>query len=324
MRRRDFIAGLCAAVWPLLARAQQDGRVRRIGWLINGAENDPGNQAQQTALRDELAKLGWSEGRNLQIDLRFTTNNPMRAFATEMIAHAPDVIITNGGPMTRVVQQETQAIPIVYVVGPDPVATGLLRNMARPEGNTTGFSNFEPSIGGKWMELLKEAAPSLSRIAVIFNAIFVPSIYVPFVEAAARSHGVEIIKTAFRNGEDIVRAINAVAAEPNGGLLVLPPDPSGTLRKTMLQAAAQHRLPAIYPSLEDAAAGGLLAYTPDRVELYRRAASYVDRLLRGARVNELPVQFPTKFELIVNLKTAKAIGLTIPETFLVRADTAIE
>jgi putative tryptophan/tyrosine transport system substrate-binding protein len=309
---------------PVVARAQQDAHVRRIGWLINGAENDPGNQAQRTAFRDELAKLGWSEGRDLQIDLRFTTNNRMRVSATEVVALAPDVIVTNGGPMTRVVQQETQAIPIVYVVGPDPVAAGLVRNIARPEGNTTGFSNFEPSRGSKWVELLKEAAPSLSRIAVIFTATTFVSIYIPFVEAAARSHGVEIIKTAFRNAEDMVRAINAVAAEPNGGLLVLPPNASGTFRTTMLQAAAQHQLPAIYPSLEYAAAGGLLAYTPDRVDLYRRAASYVDRLLRGAKVNELPVQFPTKFDLVVNLKTAKAIGITIPETLLATADEVIQ
>jgi putative tryptophan/tyrosine transport system substrate-binding protein len=306
-------AGTSAAV-PRLARAQQDGRVRRIGWLVNPAEDDPGNQAQQTALRDGLAKAQSADRSSLR----------HACLRSERVGLAPDVIVTNGGPMTRVVKQETQAIPIVYVVGPEPVAAGLLRNTARPEGNITGFSNFEPSIAGKWLELLKEAAPSLSRIAVIFSATVAPSIYISFVEAAARSHGVEVIKTAFHNAEDIVGAIDTVAAEPNGGLLLLPPDPSGTLRKTILQAAAQHQLPAIYPSLEDAAAGGLLAYTPDRVELYRRAASYVDRLLRGAKVNELPVQFPTKFQLIVNLKTAKAIGLTIPEALLVRADEVIE
>jgi putative ABC transport system substrate-binding protein len=222
------------------------------------------------------------------------------------------------------VQQQTQAIPIVFAAAVDAVAGGLLRNIARPEGNTTGFSNYEPPIAGKWLELLKEAAPSLARIAFIFNAeLSLASTYFASIEPAARALGVALIKMPVRNAIDMTRAVDAFAAGPNGGLLVLPPTP-GTVRDTILPLAAQHRLPAIYPSREDTAAGGLLSYAQDRVDQYRRTAAYVDRILHGAKVSELPVQFSTKFELVVNLKTATAIGLTIPEVFLLRADEVIE
>jgi putative tryptophan/tyrosine transport system substrate-binding protein len=330
MRRREFITllGGAAAAWPHSARAQQDGGMRRIGWLIGGAENDRARQANLGALQESLAKLGWNEGRNLRIDLRWGDDvNRLDAYATELVRLAPDVIVTNGGTAIRALQQQTKTIPIVFTGGPDPVATGLVRNIARPEGNITGFSTLEPSVAGKWLELLKEAAPRLARVAVIFDAELSSSVvpsYLGSIETAAPTAGVQTIKTPVRNAVDIVHAIDLFAAEPNGGLLVLPPPPTTTIRETILQLAAQHRLPAIYPSLADVAAGGLLAYAPDRVDQYRRAASYVDRILRGAKVAALPVQFPTKFELIVNLKTAKALGLTIPEAFLLHADELIE
>jgi putative ABC transport system substrate-binding protein len=329
IQRRDFITllGGAAAAWPVAARAQQDGRPRRIGMLLGAAENDRDEQANLGALREGLAKLGWIEGSNLRIDLRFgaADSNLIRAYAAELVGLAPDVIFVIGGAATSALQQRTQTIPIVFR-GPDPVGAGLVRNIGQPEGNVTGFSVFEPSIAGKWLELLKEAAPRLARVAIIFNPDFTlnASRYLSPIEVAASALGVPAVNTPVRSAVDLVHAIDAFAAEPNGGLLILPPPPNTSARNTILQLAELHKLPAIYPSQADAAAGGLFAYATDLVDLHRRAASYVDRLLRGARVSELPVQFPTKFELVVNLKTAKAIGLSIPEAFLLRADEVIE
>jgi putative tryptophan/tyrosine transport system substrate-binding protein len=329
MRRREFITLLsgAAAAWPLAARTQETGGTRRMGWLIAGAENDRSRQANLGALREGLAKLGWIEGGNLLIELRWGDDlNLLRAHASELVSHAPDVIVTNGGAAMSMLQQRTHTIPIVFTAGPDPVAAGLVRNIARPEGNITGFSTLEPSLSTKWLELLKEAVPRLARVAIIFNAETAatgPS-YIASIEAAAPAFGVQTTKAPFRNTTDIARAIDAFASEPDGGLLVLPPPPATAIRETILQLATQHRLPAIYSGQEDAAAGGLLAYAPDRVDMSRRAAAYVDRLLRGAKVADLPVQFPTKFELVINLKTAKALGLTIPASVLAIADEVIE
>jgi putative tryptophan/tyrosine transport system substrate-binding protein len=328
MQRRNFITLLGGAVagWPLAVHAQQSVRMRRIGVLLSGAENDR-TRVNLAALREGLAKLSWIEGVNLRIELRFDAGDPdrIRASAAELVGLAPDVMLTNSST-TRAVQQQTQTIPIVITQGGDPVAAGLVRNIARPEGNTTGFSSNEPSIAGKWLELLKEADPRVTRVAIIFTPELGPTApsFLSSIEAAARALAVRAIQTPIRNAVDIVRAIDALAAEPNGGLLVLPPLAVTAFRETIFQLAAQHRLPAIYPSQEDVAAGGLLAYSSDRADQYRRAASYVDRLLRGAKVADLPVQFPTKYELVINLKTAKAIGLTIPEAFLLRADELIE
>jgi ABC-type uncharacterized transport system substrate-binding protein len=329
MRRREFLTllGGAAAAWPLAVRAQQDGRARRIGWLTAGAENDPGSRANRVALQEALAKLGWIEGRNLRIERRFGAGNRdlVRAHAAELVGLAPDAIVTVIGIATQEAQRQTQTIPIVFVGGPDAVAGGLVQNIARPEGNITGFSSREPSIAGKCLELLKEAVPRVTRAAIIFNpdGVSGPS-YISSIEAAAPALGVEVIKTPVRNAVDTVRAIDAFAAEPNGGLFVLPPPPPSAVLDAILQLATQHRLPAIYTNKADAAAGGLLVYATDLVDMNRRAAIYVDRILRGAKVSELPVQFPTKYELVVNLKTAKAIGLTIPEAFLLRADEVIE
>ena len=239
---------------------------------------------------------------------------------------APDVMVTDSGAATRTMQQQTKTIPIVFTGAGDPVANNLVRNIARPEGNVTGFSAAEPSIAGKWVELLKEAAPRLARVAIIFNPelSFTASNYISSIETAALALAVQTIRTPIRNSVDIVRAIDAFAAEPNGSLVVLPPSPTTAIRDTIFQLSAQHRLPTFFFARDDVAAGGLMTYSTDTADRYRRAAAYVDRLLRGAKVSDLPVQFPTKFQLIVNLKAAKAIGLTIPETFLLRADELIE
>jgi putative ABC transport system substrate-binding protein len=325
MRRREFIAGLGAvAVWSQIARAQPAERVRRIGVLMSFDRDD---QAGPNALREGLTKLGWIEGSNLRIDVRFGVGDPRRisAYAADLVDLAPDVIFAIGGAATRALQQRTQTIPIVFS-GPDPVGAGLVQNITRPEGNLTGFSIFEPSIVGKWLELLKEAAPGLARVAIIFNPVLLlnASRYLSPIEAAASALQVPTINMPVRNAVDIVHAIDAFAAEPNGGLLILPPPPNTSDRNAILQLAEHHKLPAIYPSQADAAAGGLLAYATDLRDVDRRAASYVDRLLRGAKINELPVQFPAKFELVINLKTANAIGLTIPHNLLATADEVIQ
>jgi putative ABC transport system substrate-binding protein len=325
MGRREFISLLgAAAIWPLAAR----GRIRRIGWLVGRAENDPVSRADRAAFQEALAKLGWTEGRNLRIDLRFAADDPdhIRAYAMELVGLAPDVIVTGAAFATRAVQQQTQTIPIVFIGGGDPAAIGLVQNIERPESNTTGFSGPEPSIAGKYLGLLKEVAPRVNRVAIVFNPEIAPTApnYISLIEALAPALGIHAIKTPFRNAIDIVRAIDSFAAEPNGGLVILPPPNTTAGRETIVPLAAQHRLPEIYPGPGDAAAGGLLAYTTDTVDRHRHAASYVDRLLRGAKVADLPVQFPTKFELVINLKTAKAIGLTIPEALLSRADKVIE
>jgi putative ABC transport system substrate-binding protein len=326
MKRREFIAGLGGvAAWPVVARAQQDGRMRRVGWLIDRDENDAQVQVSRTTLREALAKLGWSEGRNLRIEARYGARdaNHIRDAAAELVGISPEVILTNGSAATQELQRRTQTIPIVFTAGPEPGQAGLLQNSARPEGNITGFPTNEPSIAGKWLELLKEAVPRVTRIAAIENPLSIVST-LAVVEAAAQVFGVQVFNLRVRSSLEAVRAIDAFAAKPDGGLIVLPPPPSVALRDTIFELAAQHRLPAIYGYRDLTVAGGLLSYGSNDVDRYRGAASYIDRLLRGAKVAELPVQFPTKYELIVNLKTAKAMGLTIPEAFLLRADELIE
>jgi putative ABC transport system substrate-binding protein len=328
MRRREFIAGLGSAVgWPLAARAQQDARVRRIGMLFPGVQNSRGSRLNLAALREGLGKLGWIEGHNLRIDLRYGADDPdiIHASAAELVGLGPDVLVTSSST-TRAVRETTQTIPIIITSGGDPVAIGLIQDIARPEGNITGFISAEPSIASKWLELLKEAAPRVTRVAIVFNPELGPAApsYLALIEAAALALGIAAIKTPVRNAIDIVHAIDAFAAEPNGGLLVLPPPTAAVIRDTIIQLAERHRLPAIYPQRLNVAAGGLMSYGTDLVDQHRRAATYIDRILRGAKVSELPVQFPAKFELVINLKTAKAIGLTIAEAFLLRADEVIE
>jgi putative tryptophan/tyrosine transport system substrate-binding protein len=329
MRRREFITilGGAAAAWPLTARAQQGGRVRRIGILSRGPETERVTQAQRRAMQEALAKLGWIEGRNVRFDLRFSDDDPdrLRAQADELVRLAPDIIAVASVPATRALLQRTRTIPIVFTNVGDPVAGGLLKNIARPEGNATGITSLFQSISGKWLELLKEAAPHTARVALIFVPGIVVENYFAVIDAAAEVLGVKAMRTPYRNAAELERAIDAFAAEPNGGLVIVPPPPSGSNRELVNRLAQKHRLPAIYPAKDyGPAEGGMMSYGSDVVELNRTAASYIDRILRGAKINELPVQFPTKFELVINLKTAKAIGLTIPEAFLLRADEIIE
>ena len=339
MRRREFITllgGAAAApsmLLPRAARAQQDGRVRRIA-VLDGSpstERGPVGQADLAAFREALTKLGWIEGRNLRIDLRagVLDLNGFRAAAAELIGLAPDVIVTRSAQATRAMQQQTKSIPIIFSgVGGDPVTAGIVGSIARPEGNTTGFTNSFSSISGKWMELLKEAAPRIARVALIFNPESSPNFargggYGPAIEAAAPVLGVQLINTPVRDAVELVRAVDAFAGEQNVGLLWVP-SPVTFNRELLIRLAAQHRLPAIYDHRSWVTEGGLMSYGSNQTDLYRSAASYVDRILRGAKVSELPVQFPTKFELVINLKTAKAMGLAIPEAFLLRADEVIE
>jgi putative ABC transport system substrate-binding protein len=331
MRRRAFIAGLGAAAssanWPLAARAQQADRMRRIGVLLSGAEDDPLYRTNLTALREGLQKRGWAEGRNLRIDVRFGGGDSerVRAYADELVSLVPDAIVATGALQTRALQQQTQTIPIVFVNVGDPVASGVVKSIARPEGNTTGITNLFLTITGKWLELLKEAAPGVARVALIFNPAFpVNGTYMDSIEAAATTIAVKIIRIPVRNTNETEHAIDAFAAEPNGGMIVVPPPLGNVYRELIFRLAVRHRLPVICDARFHAAEGALLSYGADLAEPFRDAASYVARILRGAKPGELPVQFPTKFELVVNLKTAKAIGLTIPETFLLRADEVIE
>ena len=327
-RRRDFITLLGgAAAWPLAARAQPDGRVPLLGWLDAYDNSDTGFQSIRTALREALAKLGWIEGRNLKVEGRFgvTDANRLRAAAVELVSLAPDVIVAGGALPTRALQQATQTIPIVFTGGGDAAAIGLVKNIARPEGNTTGFSSNEPTIGSKWLELLKGAAPHLTRVAIVFNPDLAPTApnYIASIEAAAQALSVKTAKVPFRDAVELVRSIDAFAAELNGSMVILPP-PYTAHRDAIFKLATEHRLPAIYSQRFLAAEGGLLFYGADIVEQNCRAASYVDRILRGAKVADLPVQLPTKYQLAVNMRTAKAMDLTIPEAFLLHADELIE
>jgi putative ABC transport system substrate-binding protein len=299
MKRREFIAGLGgAAAWPLVARAQQGERVRRVGMLMGFAGSDQVAQVDIAAFQDGLAKLGWVEGRNLRIDLRFGGGDAERtlAYAAELVSLAPDVIVTSTAAVTRAVQQKTHNIPIVITGVGDPVVNGIVKSIARPEGNTTGVTNLYASIGGKWLELLKEAVPQVDRVALLYNAQVTTDTggYFPSIEEAARVLAVKAIKMQYRNAVDIVRAIDAFAAEPNGGLIVVPPSPTAANRETILQLAAQHRLPAIYQDRSLAAEGGLIAYGSSSADRHRRASYFVDRILRGAKVSELPVEYPAR------------------------------
>jgi putative ABC transport system substrate-binding protein len=326
MRRRDLVKAIAgAAAWPFAARAQDSGRSPLIGWLDGQDESDPLSRSVRVALRQGLAEHGWIEGRNLRIEWRFgaADANRIAALAGELVSLSPRMIVAGGAAPAQAARQVTQSIPIVFTGGGDATVIGLVKNIGRPEGNITGFSNSEPLIGGKWLELLKEAAPHVIRVAIVFNPDLGPTAprYIASAEAAAQRHSVQLIKVPFHDAVELVRAIDAFAAEPNGGLMLLPPSP---LRRTVLQLAAQHRLPAIYSLKALVSDGGLLSYSADFVEQHRRAASYIDRILRGAKIADLPVQWPTKYQLVVNVKTAKAIGLAIPEAFLLQADELIE
>jgi ABC-type uncharacterized transport system substrate-binding protein len=328
MRRREFVTliGGAAAAWPLAARAQQGDRVRRIG-VLAGDENDPEAKRRHSALTQALADLGWTDGRNVRMDLRWGggDTNRMRALAQELVGLQPDVIVTGGSAATVAVQRETRTIPIVFANVPDPVASGIVARLDRPSGNITGFAILEPSLGGKWLELLSEIAPGLKRAAIMFNPDTAPvSAYMPLFETAARSLNVVPITAPVRSDREIETAIIALGREPGGGLVQMPDVFMVAHRAPVILAANRNKLPAVFAQSFFAKDGGLLSYGVDQVHNYRRTASYVDRILRGEKPAELPVQLPTKFEMAVNLKTAKAIGLTVPKSIVLRADEVIE
>jgi putative ABC transport system substrate-binding protein len=328
MKRREFIALLGgAAAWPLAARAQQDGRVRRIGVLMPYDENEPLTKPQVSAFTQALADLGWTDGRNVRIDLRWASSdiNRIRAFAQELVGLKPDIIVTVGSPATAAVQRGTRTIPIVFASVSDPVASGLVERLDRPSGNMTGFATHEATLGSKYLELLSEIAPGLKRAAIMFNPDTSPlSAYMPSLETAARSLKIELIMVPIHGDAEIETAIVALGSEPGGGLFAMPDAFMRAHRAAIILAAARNNVPAVYWYSDFARDGGLLSYGPDPVDNFRRAAPYVDRILRGEKPGDLPVQFPTKFEMVVNLKTAKALGLAVPPSILLRADEVIE
>jgi putative tryptophan/tyrosine transport system substrate-binding protein len=328
MKRREFIAGLGGAVaWPLAGHAQQPERVRRIGVLQGLDENDRLGKARISAFIQALAGFGWTDGRNVRIDVRGggLDTNKIRALAHELVGLQPYVILAGGTPSSVALQRETSTIPIVFTGVVDPVASGLVARLDRPTGNITGFANFEATLGGKWLELLSEIAPGLKRAAIMFNPDIAPgSPLIPSFEAAARSLKVELIIAPVHSDVEIETAMVALGREPGGGLVLIPDVFTITHRASIISAAARNNVPAVNRYSFFARDGGLLSYGPDPVESYRRAASYVDRILRGAKTSELPVQLPTKFEIVINLKTAKALGLTIPPSILGIADEVIE
>jgi len=330
MRRREFITllGSAVATGPLAANAQRPESMRRIGLLSVFTENDPVGQALVTALREGLAGLGWIEDRNLRIELRFGGDDPdrIRAYAAELVSRAPEVIVTDSGDSTRTLQQQTRSIPIVITGAGDPIINGLVKNVAHPEGNVTGITNLYGSIGGKWLELLKEAVPRIETVGLIRDSRLelAGSSYISSIEDAARLLAVRTVDMPYRDADDIACAVDAFAGEPNGGLVILPPATSAVNRQTIVRLSIQHRLPTLHYGRLFAVEGALIAYSSPGPDRSRRAAFFVDHILRGAKVSDWPIEYPTKFELVVNLKTAKAIGLTIPEAFLARADELIE
>ena len=328
MRRREFITLLGgAAAWPLTARAQQAERVRRIGLLLATTADDADFQAWVGAFLQALALLGWTIGRNVRIDTRWATANAgeIRRHAAELVALAPDVILAHGSSTVGALTQATRTVPIVFPVVSDPVAAGFVDSLARPGGNATGFMTGEYSMSGKWLELLKQIAPGVTRAAVLRDATQGSGTsQFAVIQAAAPSLGVEVKPVNMRDAEEIERGVTAFARSPGGGLVVAAGPAATRHRDLIVKLAAQHRLPAVYYERFFVAGGGLISYGPDFIDQYRHAASYVDRILKGEKPADMPVQAPTKYELVINLKTAKALGLTIPPSVLTRADEVIE
>jgi putative ABC transport system substrate-binding protein len=328
MKRRDFITLLGGAVaWPLAAYAQQGERVRRIGFLHDYNELDPEGRVQIVAFREALQKLGWTDGRNAMIEYRSgaADNELLRKYAAEIVAHEPDVVLTSGSTITAALQRASRSVPIVFVNVTDPVGAGLIATLARPEGNASGFTQFEFGISAKWLELLKEIAPTVTRVLVVRDPTArTGGGQLGAIQAVAPSLGVDVRPVDPHNPDDIERAISAMAGDAKGGLIVTTSRLARVHRELIVNLAARHRLPAIYAFRVYVAGGGLMFYGPDAIDPYRRAASYVDRILKGEKPADLPVQAPTKYELVINLKTAKALGLTVPDTILARADEVIE
>jgi putative ABC transport system substrate-binding protein len=329
MQRRDFIriVGGAVAAWPLAARAQQAERMRRVGVLLSLAPDDPKAQAYMATFRKGLAQLGWIDDGNLQIDSRWASGDADRSrrYAAELAALAPDVILASGGSIIPPLLQAARTVPIVFTVVADPVGSGFVDSLARPGGNITGFTNFDYSLSGKWLELLKQIAPGVKRAAILRDAA-TPGGTGQFgaIQAVAPSLRMEVRPVNVRDPAEISRAVSAFARSPNGGLIVTGSAPTIVHRNLIIALAAQHRLPAVYFERFFAVAGGLISYGPDLVDQHRQAAGYVHRILKGEKPADLPVQAPTKYELVINLKTAKALGLTVPPSLLARADRVIE
>jgi putative tryptophan/tyrosine transport system substrate-binding protein len=328
MKRREFITllGGAAAAWPLGARAQGE-RMRRIGVLMTLAADDPQGQARIAAFLLGLQQLDWTDGRNVQIDTRWAAGNAddIRRYAAELVALAPDVILAPGSTTVGPLLQATRAVSIVFVHVPDPVGAGFVDSLARPGGNATGFLSFEYGISGKWLELLREIAPGVTRVAVIRDhTISSGTGQWGAIQAVAPSLGVDVRPVNVRDASEIERAISAFARAPKSGLIVTGSALAVFHRELMVELAARHKLPAVYSQRPFVAAGGLISYGVDLIDQYRRAAGYVDRILKGEKPADLPVQAPTKYELVINLKTAKALGLEVPPTLLARADEVIE
>jgi putative tryptophan/tyrosine transport system substrate-binding protein len=328
IRRREFIAGLSGtAVWPLAARAQQPDRMRRVGFLHALAENNPEAQARVAVLREGLARLGWTE-RNVRIEQRFAEgdSDQMQAYAGELVGSAPDVIVASSTPALAALKQATRAIPIIFCVVSDPAGQGFIASLARPGGNITGFSFVDFPMLGKWVETLKEIAPSVKRITLVFNPQTAPyyPIFLHDFGQAASTLGGELSAAPVHDEAEIEAAVSASAREPDGGLIAAPDPFINSHRALIVGLAERHRLPAIYGFQHFVKEGGLISYGPDTVDIVRRSASYVDRVLKGEPPGELPVQAPAKYELLINLKTAKTLGLTVPTALRVRANEVIE
>ena len=331
MRRREFITllGGATVVWPLAARAQQQpSHIPRIGVLMSDAESDPEGQAHAKAIRDGLREFGWEDGHNLKIDYRWAAGDlaRVRAFAKELVALRPDVLVGRSTPVVKALMNETRTTPIVFTTVSDPIGAGFVASLAHPGGNITGFGNFKSAIVGKWLGLLKEISPHMAQTAIMFNPDVAPYEYYqrPF-ENAARSFAVEPISAPIHADADVEPFMIALARERNGGVIILPDAfTTSAHRKMIIEMASRHQVPVIYPYQFMTTEGGLMSYGIDVVDLYRRAMSYVDRIIRGAKPADLPVQQPTKFELVINLKAAKALGLEVPMPLLIRVDEVIE
>jgi putative ABC transport system substrate-binding protein len=329
MRRREFIGllGGAAAALPLAARAQQPEQMRRIGILMNRAADDPEGQARVGTFRQALEQLGWSEGRNVRIDIRWGEDivERERKYAAELVTLAPDVILAGGTLSVAALQHVTRTVPIVFAGVGDPVGAGFVESLARPGGNTTGFMVYEYGLGAKWLELLKQLAPNVTRVAVLRDPDNSASVGTfGAVQAAAQSLRVEVNPVNVRDADEIKRGVAAFARAPNGGLVVIPSASVSRHRNLIITLAVQHKLPAVYPFRYMATGGGLMSYAPDWVAQYRPAADYVDRILKGENPSNLPVQVPTKYQMVINLKAAKTLGFTVPQSLLASADEVIE